>query len=61
MRHQEFASLLRREEGADRFLPGHGFRDKLGEFIGEQEAQIKDLNENFSKQVEDLQKLYEGT
>ena len=34
--------------------------DKLGEFIGEQEAKIKDLNENFSKQVEDLQKLYEG-
>ena len=34
--------------------------DKLGEFIGEQEAKIKELNENFSKQVEDLQKLYEG-
>ena len=33
---------------------------KLSEFIGEQEAQIKALNENFSKQVEDLQKLYEG-
>ena len=25
-----------------------------------QEAKIKELNENFSKQVEDLQKLYEG-
>jgi len=34
--------------------------EKLGEFIGEQEAKIKELNENFSKQVEDLQKLYEG-
>ena len=28
--------------------------------LEEQEAQIKELNENFSKQVEDLQKLYEG-
>ena len=26
----------------------------------EQELKIKDVNENFSKQVEDLQKLYEG-
>ena len=34
--------------------------DKLAEFIGEQEAKIKEANENFSKQVEDLQKLYEG-
>ena len=34
--------------------------DKLGEFIGEQEAKIKKVNEDFSKQVEDLQKLYEG-
>jgi len=34
--------------------------EKLGEFIGEQEAQIKKVNEDFSKQVEDLQKLYEG-
>ena len=34
--------------------------EKLGAFIGEQEAKIKTLNENFSKQVEDLQKLYEG-
>ena len=29
-------------------------------YLLEQEAQIKELNENFSKQVEDLQKLYEG-
>ena len=34
--------------------------DKLGAFIGEQELKIKKLNEDFSKQVEDLQKLYEG-
>ena len=32
----------------------------MSEFIGEQEAKIKEANENFSKQVEDLQKLYEG-